>query len=258
MKSKRVNLCILLLTILLFSNYVCVFAGSMPNPTDEFYIYDEVGIIDQSAVNYIINTNESLNLKTGAQVVVAIINSLDDMDIREYANLLFEKWKIGSKEYDNGVLMLVSPNDREIWIEIGYGLEGALPDGKVGRIMDNSIIPSFRDENYSEGILNGFNAIIDEIENEYNINLEREKLDEELYYHNTGEDYSVNILNKLGVIGVVILIIIFLFIDFKFFNGWLTYAILRSSRYGGGSSSSGRSNRGGGGSSGGGGAGRKW
>ena len=258
MRSKKVYLCIILLAILLFSNNLYVLSESIPKPNDEYYIYDEVGIIDKRATDYIINTNESLYLKTGAQVVVVTVNSLGDMDIREYANLLFEKWEIGSKEYDNGVLVLVSPNDREIWIEIGYGLEGALPDGKVGRIMDNSIVPSFRDENYSEGILNGFNAIIDEIENEYNIDLERERLDEELYYHNTDVNYSENPLERLRVIVIVILIIIFLFIDFRFFNGWLTYAILRSARYSGGSSSSGRGNRGGGGSSGGGGAGRKW
>ena len=258
MKSKKKYLFILLLIILLFSNNICVLSESIANPNSDFYIYDEMGIIDKSVANYIIKTNESLHLKTGAQVVVCVVSSLDDIDIREYANLIFEKWGIGSKEYDNGVLMLVSPNDREIWIEIGYGLEGALPDGKVGRIIDNGIIPSFKDENYTEGILHGFNAIIDEIEKEYNISIERENIDEELYDYNVDGDYSASILDKLGVLGIVILIIIFLFIDFRFFNGWLTYAILRSSRYGGGSSSSGRGNRGGGGSSGGGGAGRKW
>ena len=218
MKSKKVYLYVFSLILLLFTNNLYVLAESIPNPNSDFYIYDEVGIIDKSVADYMIKTNESLYLKTGAQVVVSVVNSLDDIDIREYANLLFEKWGIGSKEYDNGVLMLVSPEDREIWIEVGYGLEGALPDGKVGRIIDNGIIPSFRDESYTEGVLNGFNAIIDEIEKEYNINLEREKLDEELYYYNIDEDSSVSVLDKFGVLAIVIFIIIFLFIDFRFFN----------------------------------------
>ncbi|MCG4587442.1 TPM domain-containing protein, partial [Anaerosalibacter bizertensis] len=100
------------------------------------------------------------------------------------------KWGIGSREYDNGVLILVSPKDRELWIEIGYGLEGVLPDGKVGRIRDEQIFPYFKEGNYSEGVLRGFNSILNAIEEEYNIDLEREEINESYYYDYNEEDQS--------------------------------------------------------------------
>ena len=139
-KNYRFFIVFLLLFILL-SNSVYASDFKLPNPSHEFYIYDEMDIIDYDVKNYIIGVNESMSKKTGAQVVVAVMNSLEneDMSIEEFANRLFEKWQIGSEEYDNGVLILVVPNDRKIWIEVGYGLEGALPDGKVGEIMDECI-----------------------------------------------------------------------------------------------------------------------
>lgn len=258
-KNYRFIIAFLLLFVLL-SNSVYASDFKLPNPSHEFYIYDEMGIIDYDVRNYIIGVNESMSKKTGSQVVVAVMNSLEneDMSIEEFANRLFEKWQIGSGEYDNGVLILVVPNDRKIWIEVGYGLEGALPDGKVGEIMDECIVPYFKDDNYNEGILRGFNAIINVIEDEYGVNIDREKIDEDLYYD---YDETDSIFDSIGRMIVVIAILIFLFIDFKFFNGWITYSIFRSGRYGGGyrrGNHNDHHNSGGGGSSGGGGAGRSW
>ena len=122
---------------------------NLPDPSFEIYVYDEANIIDRELEDYIVGVNRELEEKTGAQVVVAVVNSLDGLDINTYATSLFEKWKIGSKEYDNGLLMLVSHGDREIWIETGYGLEGALPAGIEKRIIDRDILPSFREDNYN-------------------------------------------------------------------------------------------------------------
>lgn len=259
MKNKKYFL-ILLCILVLFQTSISLAAGlKLPEPSYSFYVYDEANIIEDQVEEYIVGTNKVLYKKTGAQIVVASVNSLDDMDIREYANRLFQKWGIGSREYDNGLLILIVPEEREIWIEVGYGLEGALPDSKVGNIIENSILPYFKEDNYSEGILLGFNEIINEIEEEYNMDLEREKVDEDLYgfNHPYGE---LNIFDTTRKIFIVIGIIIFLFIDFRFFGGWLTYSLLRGGRYGGGSNRGGRGggSSGGGGRSGGGGAGGKW
>ena len=145
---------------------------------------------------------------------------LKDLDIRQYSNGLFEKWEIGSREYDNGLLIIVAPEDREIWIEVGYGLEGALPDSKIGNIINISVLPFFGEENYSEGILLGFNEIINEVEKEYKIELGREKINEE-YIILTIPMLNLIYLMGLGKSLLVLGIIIFLFIDFKFFNGFL-------------------------------------
>lgn len=258
-KNYRFFIVFLLLFILL-SNSVYASDFKLPNPSHEFYIYDEMDIIDYDVKNYIIGVNESMSKKTGAQVVVAVMNSLEneDMSIEEFANRLFEKWQIGSEEYDNGVLILVVPNDRKIWIEVGYGLEGALPDGKVGEIMDECIVPYFKDDNYNEGILRGFNAIINVIEDEYGVNIDREKIDEDLYYD---YDEADSIFDSIGSMIVVAAILIFLFVDSRFFDGWVFYSIFRRGRYGGGygrGNHNDHHNSGGGGSSGGGGAGRSW
>ena len=259
MKNKK-HLLILLCILVLFQGSIGLTVGfKLPEASYSFYVYDEANIVEDQVEEYIVDTNKALYKKTGAQIVVASVNSLEDMDIREYASRLFEKWGIGSKEYDNGLLILIVPEEREIWIEVGYGLEGALPDSKVGNIIENSILPYFKEDNYSEGILSGFNEIINEIEGEYNIELEREKIDEDLYDFGDPYDGS-NIFDSTRKILIVVGIIIFLFIDFRFFNGWLTYSLLRGGRYGGGSNRGGRGggSSGGGGRSGGGGAGGKW
>lgn len=230
----------------------------LPEPSRYFYVYDEANIIDNYLEDYIINTNEQLYSQTGAQIVVATLNSLNGNSEQEIAVQLFRKWGIGSKEKNNGVLMLIAPNEKALWIEIGYGLEGPLPDGKVGEIRDKQIFPYFKENDYNTGILKGFDAILTEISKEYNI----ERPDSAEYngdYSYEDEYYNTGI--RVNPILIVIGIIIFLIVDFKFFGGFLTMMILRSSSRGGFGGRGGRGsggNRGGGGSSGGGGAGGRW
>jgi len=233
----------------------------LPDPTPSFYVYDGADILNKEAEEYIIKTNEELYKRTGAQIVVFTIDSLNNVDINLYAVKLFEKWGIGSKEYDNGLLMLIVPEDRQIWIEVGYGLEGALPDSKVGNIIEDSIIPYFKEERFTEGVISGFNNIIDEVEKEYNIQLDRNAINEDLYNIDNfdGISYDDDIFSGFKAILIAIGIVIFFIIDFKFFNGFLTYSLLfRGRGFGGYNSRGGRDNRGGGGRSGGGGAGGRW
>ncbi len=112
--------------VLLQSSIGLAIGFKLPEPSYSFYVYDEANIVDAQVEEYIIGTNKALYDKTGAQIVVASIKSLDNMDIREYASRLFQKWGgIGSREYDNGLLILIVPEEGgEIWIEVGYGLEG--------------------------------------------------------------------------------------------------------------------------------------
>ena len=232
----------------------------LPEPSYEFYVYDEVGVIKTDVENYIIDVNKELNKKTGVQVVVAVVDSLEDLDINTYATSLYEKWKIGSKEYDNGLLMLVAYDENKIWIETGYGLEGALPAGRTKTIIEEDIIPSFKNDDYNEGIALGFNKLIEYIEKDYDIVLDKQGLSQDYYPEEDGRGVSI--------FPIIILLFIFGFIDIRFFRGMLILSILRSffsgprgpGGYGGGGYGGGSSggSSGGGGRSGGGGAGGSW
>jgi uncharacterized protein len=251
MKKKRLSSIILLILVLLSTS---TFAASakLPEPSYDFYVYDGANIIDSDVETYIINVNKELYKKTGAQVVVATVNSLDNIDINSYATSLYEKWKIGSREYDNGILLLIAPNDRNLWIETGYGLEGQFPDSRVKRIIDNYIIPYFAEEEYSNGVVAGFNQILEGVEEEYNITLTKSTVVDDPYNSNN----RTLVFNPLMIIGIII----FVFIDIKFFRGMIIYSLLRGLGRGGGGGYGGRGggSSGGGGRSGGGGAGGSW
>ncbi|MGA1864981.1 MAG: TPM domain-containing protein [bacterium] len=97
---------------------------------------------------------------TSNQIVVVTIDTLGGDVLEDYSIRLAENWKIGQKEKDNGVILLISKQERKIRIEVGYGLEGALPDGLCGSIIRDEITPSFKKGNYFQGIKNGVNKII--------------------------------------------------------------------------------------------------
>ena len=159
----------LILGLLFISNILL--AVDFPKPTPYKYINDYVGVVEPEYVQKIISVGKELEDKTTAQVTAVVIDSLQGMTIEEYAVELFRKWGIGQKGKDNGVLLLVAINDRQMRIEVGYGLEGAIPDGKAGRIRDEYIIPYFKEGDYSKGIYYGYLALAKEVAKEYNVEL---------------------------------------------------------------------------------------
>lgn len=115
------------------------------------YVTDHAGIISAQTKTQLEALCTELEQKTGAQMAIVTVNSLDGEDIQTYANDLFQQWGIGKKKQDNGVMLLVAPNDRKYWIEVGYGLEPIINDaraGDAGRLMP----PYFRRGDYSSGI----------------------------------------------------------------------------------------------------------
>jgi uncharacterized protein len=101
--------------------------------------------------------------ETKCEIAVAVIDNLEGLTIEDYAVGLFEKWGIGKKDKDNGVLLLVSMNERELRIEVGYGLEGVVTDIEAKNIIDTVIVPKFKENNYNFGIYNGVVAIANKI-----------------------------------------------------------------------------------------------
>ncbi|MFU6990125.1 TPM domain-containing protein [Pseudomonas paraeruginosa] len=110
----------------------------------------------------------ALETKSGAQVAVLLVPTTGDESIEEYAVRTFEKWKLGQKKVDDGVLLLVAKNDRTLRIEVGYGLEGAITDVQAGRIISEQITPQFRQGNFYGGIQAGVDSLVQLIDAEKN------------------------------------------------------------------------------------------
>lgn len=168
-KLKNIIILTVLLLLLLPINLLAVVS-----PTKDFYVNDYANVLTEETEKYIIQANLELQQKTGAQIVIVTVPSLEGQDIESYATELFREFGIGNSVKNNGVLLLCSTGERLFRIEVGYGLEGTLTDGKTGRIQDEYIIPYLRDNNYNDGIKNGFSAILDEVIHEYDITIDNQ------------------------------------------------------------------------------------
>jgi uncharacterized protein len=116
-------------------------------------VVDLAGIIDTNAETKLNRYLQELEAKTGAQMAILTVISLEGQAIEEFSiNIAHDRWKLGQKGKDNGVLVVVALNDKKYRIEIGYGLEGVLPDSLVGRIGRQYLVPYFKRGDYSTGI----------------------------------------------------------------------------------------------------------
>ena len=153
----------LLLTASLFSIPISG-AAAQTYPKATGRVNDFANVIDAATEAEIDRRLDLIEQKTSSEIAVATIQSLDGISVEEYANRLFKEWGIGQAKQDNGVLVLIAPNDREMRIEVGYGLEGVLPDGLAGQVIRDDFTPRFRENDYSGGIRNGVNRIADIVE----------------------------------------------------------------------------------------------
>ena len=141
---------------------VSLAAQTLPKSTGR--VNDFANVIDAATEAEIDRQLDQLEQKTSSEIAVATVSSLDGMSIEDYANRLFKEWGVGQARQDNGVLVLVAPNDRAMRIEVGYGLEGVLPDGLAGQVTRDEFLPRFRDNDYSGGIRNGVNRLAQIVE----------------------------------------------------------------------------------------------
>lgn len=245
---RKLLLKLLLPIILLFSLINPVFAeGQIPSkPHTNIYVKDYAGIISPEIEREILRLGSELDQKTTAQLVVVTVDSFEGIPREDYALNLFRTWGIGDKEKNNGVLLLISYNDRQSRIEVGYGLEGALPDGKTGRIQDNYLIPYFKEGDYTGGIYNTYVALAGEIAEEYQTTISGD-------FPVPPTTAQTKSLPPWAIPVIVVGILLLLYLDFRFFGGMLTWMLLSSFRRGGGGGGGF-----GGGSSGGGGSNRDW
>jgi len=242
----------------------------MPQPTN--YVNDYAGVLNDSTKDDLNALLKSLDTQAKAQVFVAVIHKIDDgSSPPEFANELLAKWKPGSKGSDRGVVLLISVEDRKYQFEIGYGLEGILPDGKVGDI-GREMVPDFKDGNYDGAVRTGVNDVAQVIAADANVTLDVQPV--HTYHRERVQQKS----GSGGIIGFLVLLFV-LFLLFRggrggrgggpggFLTGMILGNMMGGSRggwggggggWGGGDSGGGGFGGGDGGSSGGGGAGGGW
>jgi len=123
------------------------------------YLNDFAGLLTPSQKDEIEKKLVDIEKETTNEISVVIINSLEGKTIEEYANEIFNGWGIGKKGKDNGVLILISLNEKKVRIEVGYGLEGYLPDSICGRIIRDIMVPEFRKNDFYKGIKEAIETI---------------------------------------------------------------------------------------------------
>ena len=247
-------LALLLLSLqVLFSSLASAAPQVPPKPTSgSIYVQDYANLLSSQTKATINSVSRDLDSKTKAQVVVVTVPSLNGQPIEDYSLELLRTWGIGDKEKNNGVLILVALNDRQSRIEVGYGLEGALPDGLTGRIQDQAMIPSFSSGNYDQGIMQGYANVANIVATEYNVKLES-KIQSTAAQKNGTQTAEMPTWQKMllfiGLAGLLL-------IDHLFFGGAILHLLLLLFLRGGGRGGGGGGF--GGGSGGGGGSSRRW
>jgi uncharacterized protein len=142
-------------------------SGALEFPTLTGRVVDAAGLLADGVQQQLQQQLEQHEQQTSNQIVVVTLPSLQGTAIDDYGYQLGRHWGIGQGDRDNGVLLIVAPNEREVRIEVGYGLEGVLTDAASHAIIQNVILPEFRDHHYEAGILKGVDAIMGTLQGTY-------------------------------------------------------------------------------------------
>lgn len=146
---------------------------TVPKPTSDFYVYDGADVLSSEVESLILSVNRNYEqTEEKPQVVVATVPSMDGAYIEEYAVEMFEQWGIGDKDTDNGALLLIAEDERQIRIEIGYGLEGAITDSYSGQILDANI-EALKASDYNTAVEPIFTALATAVNDEFGLDHEQ-------------------------------------------------------------------------------------
>jgi uncharacterized protein len=136
------------------------------------FVNDFAGVIDSESERQMTRLAEAVREATDAEIAVAVVESIEPFaTVEQYSIRLATEWGIGGSEDDSGVLILLAMQERQVRIEVGYGLEGAIPDGRAGEILDTAVLPELRNENYGAGLLAGMQQVAGIVAEEYDVDL---------------------------------------------------------------------------------------
>lgn len=244
-------------------------------PAPAKYFNDYAGVVSPATTAQLNQRLEQFERDTSSQIVVAVFPKMQsDSSIEDYTVRVAQSWKVGQKDKKNGAVLFVFTQDHKMFLQVGYGLEGALPDAICKRIISDEITPSFKAGNFDAGLTAGVNAILAATKGEYK-GTGRTTSDGNLVIIGSDNHQSNHTLGRLNTGNypeflpiLFIVIFVFIFIMSALFgrsngryyggSGWSSSG---SSWSGGGFSSGGGGGggfSGGGGSFGGGGAGGSW
>lgn len=250
---------LILMFVMLVSSH---FAKAEIYPQFGVYVQDGASILQLSTQEKLYRNALLLKQKTGTvQIGIVTLASLENQVLEQLAVAKFREMGLGDKNRNDGVLLLYANKENRVRLEIGYGLEGRIPDGKAGAILDQYFIPNLKRGEVEKAFTLTQLALIQEIATEYSVDVSdilsgNQPFLGELAPPETGFLEGIpGYLKLLFGIGLIILV----FLDFKFMGGMITMGLLSMFRRGGGGSRGGGSwggGRGGGGSTGGGGASR--
>lgn len=254
--TKKWLACLVLAAYLLIGAVAWAQPQIPPAPTSgSLFVRDYAGVLSEDAKMRINFVGSQLKGKTKAHIVAVVVKTLDGAPPADYALAVLRQWGVGDKTMNNGVVILVAVDDRTSRIEVGYGLEGRLPDAKAGRLQDEYMIPYFQRGDYDRGVYNGYLAVAEEVAKEYNVELKPDKKKTAARAQPAGSGAWWDDLPWWGKIGIVAGAVGLFIVDWLFFGGQFTWLILALlSRRGGGGGGGGF----GGGSGGGGGSERRW
>jgi uncharacterized protein len=169
--SDMFRICFGFLLLLLYGPFS---AEALEVPELRGYVNDYAGMISQETERLIEAELSSFEQTDSTQIVILTIPSLEGESLETFSISLADKWKIGQKGKDNGIILLVARDDREVRIEVGRGLEGTITDLLAGRIVDLVITPSFKRGEFDEGFIAGVSSIMDAARGEFTA-MERER-----------------------------------------------------------------------------------
>jgi uncharacterized protein len=179
----------------------------LPKPTD--YVSDYAHVLSPATIGQLDRLCSRLDHSaTNTQVAIVTVHNLDGDDKADFANRLEEKWKVGKKGSDRGVLMLVSTEDHHYWIEVGYGLEGILPDGKVGDI-GRRMVPQLHAHDYDAAITTGLVLIANVIAADAKVSLDQPGVRPQPQYQPMPRRH-VSSIGVLFRILIIVLVLVFL------------------------------------------------
>lgn len=218
-KLKKILLSSLLI---IFSFSISISAQvNYPSPTNYKYINDYSNILNSNEIETIVSLGKELEDKTGAQSIVVIIDTTDNIPIENYSINLFRSWGIGQKAKDNGLLILVAIKDRKWRVEVGRGLEGVIPDALSNRVMESLATDDFKNDNYGSGIIKSYSTFNDLIAEEYGVTLSK-SLNIEIPKESNRQDSS-NIFDAIPI-GIILVLLI---LDIIFNRGRIIRTIFK-------------------------------
>ena len=216
--------------ILIFSLF---YSFSLDVPYLSGRVNDYVNILDDDTINLLENKLANYENETTNQIVILIIRSLEGENLEEFSIKTAEKWQLGYKGKDNGVLLLIVIDDRKLRIEVGYGLEEYLTDIKCSQIIRNKITPYFKTNDYKQGIIEGVDSIIsvisgnDNFDKQEQINIKTKNNEVNFIDSQVNNlDIVMRILMGFFIFGIIGLFTFIGIVAPKGFAGWFLYFFL--------------------------------